>query len=236
MLDFFSFSVTNEGAKAICIFNKDYQGQIDSLPGVAADKIAITTMLRKNGYDFKVKDNQNDIETCVDEIVQTWRHIRIPRLHFHYSGHGIFNNTETIDPSNVGECMVGTNGSFCGVLVVQKLLTTLNPDVITITLDCCRDRTRSLSRSNFMNLPRSPKIKKEDWEKMATLSSTCQTLTSSDNTTLSKELFKVYQEKGRIVISELAKKVNESWEKGLIGQRCKMDIVPHSKWDKIFWP
>lgn len=208
-------------------------------------------MLEKK-YDVVVKTNQKYIEICVMSILQKWQHEKIRRLHFHYSGHGInnrivnipkatidnFHYDEVDSSSIIGECMVGSNGDkgLCAVLTVQKLLTILKPEVITMTLDCCRNQNRSQSKSQLIKLPELPTITSDDWSKMATLSSTCQTLTSSDFASLSNELEKVHRSEGRIKISEMAKKVNESWEKSGISQRCKMDYVQLPKWDELYWP
>ena len=161
----------------------------------------------------------------------------------HFSGHGINNQVVSISKTMddevkslipVGECLVGTDGSFCAIRIIQHLLTFASAEVITVTLDCCRSLKRGLMQT--IRLPWSPDIPRKCWLKMVVVHSTLETLSSNDCNSLSKELSKVYHENEKIPISKLARLVNESWQNRNIGQSCEMKIVDHEKWDTLYWP
>ena len=62
------------------------------LPGANQDRATIREMLEKD-YDMAEMKDQEDIEHCVINLLRQWQHEKINRLHFHFSGHGIFNQT-----------------------------------------------------------------------------------------------------------------------------------------------
>ena len=147
--------------KAICIFNT-YNDEPDgwlNIPGVIGDIDKMTKMLEEH-YEVVTMTNQDAIDICVARILVRWKDLDINRLHFHFSGHGINNQTVEIhrnefdeidSPTPTGECLVGKNGDsdLCSVLDIQNLLTLLNPERITITLDCCRVLDRERKRASL---------------------------------------------------------------------------------------
>ena len=185
------------------------------------------------------------------EMLREWKHKKINRLHFHFSGHGLYNQTietndskhDVVDSSTpFGECLLGNNGdiSLCSVLRVQNLLTQFNAKTITLTLDCCRtlDRPQKETTRQRVKLAKLPIISNEDWKKIATIHSASKTQPAYDQNSFSKELSKVIHKKGRIPINDIAKLVNESWEKqGLKQQYCNIDRTEvGDNWDKLYWP
>ena len=175
---------------------------------------------------------------------------KIDRLHFHYSGHGIFNQTVETNNSNhkvlhsettFGPCIVGNNGdkSLCSILTIQSLMARANADIRTLTLDCCRDLDRPRSRHK-VKLAKLPVISTEDWKRIATIYSTCLTQTARDRRSFSQELCKVIRSTkyGRVAFKQIAKLVNESWHKdGLTSQLCNIDLREvGDNWDKVYWP
>ena len=240
---------------AICIFNtyQNQQAAADgwgALPGANQDRVAIRSML-ENNYDIAEMADQDDIEDCVIKIMRRWQHVKIHRLHFHFSGHGIFNQTVQTNDSQYdevdsrtpfGECLLGNNGDqgLCSVLSIQKLLTQFNADIITLTLDCCRSLDRPQTRQR-VKLAKLPVISNEDWLRIATVYSSCKTRPAFDQTSFSNELSKVINSTkgGRIPIGKIAKSVNESWRKeGLNYQYCNIDRIEGGllDWDKLYWP
>merc|ERR1712136_705858 len=166
----------------------------DSLPGVKRDKKLISQMLSMEEYDdIEIILNECDIASRVANVLLKWQQEKlrtrkyIGRLHFHFSGHGINNQVVSITKTMndevkslipVGECLVGTDGSFCAIRIIQHLLTFACPEVITVTLDCCRNLKRGLMQT--IRLPWSPDIPRKCWLKMAVVHSTLETLCSND--------------------------------------------------------
>ena len=76
----------------------------------------------ENRYEIVEGVNLNDIEEYVRDLLPQWQDDKINRLHFHFSGHGIFNQTIHAQISNqgtsntmasvtpYGECLLGNNG------------------------------------------------------------------------------------------------------------------------------
>ena len=169
------------------------------------------------------------------EILREWQHEKINRLHFHFSGHGIFNQTVQISDSTkdevdsstpFGECLLGNDGdeNLCSIRRIQNLLTLFNANTITLTLDCCRTLDRPQKTRQRVKLAELPRISNENWLKIATIYSSCKTLPAYDTNSFSKELSKVINRKRRIPINQIAKLVNESWLKqGLKLQFCNIE-------------
>ena len=241
--------------KAICIFNtyKNQQAADDgwgTLPGANQDRFTIRKMLEHH-YDIAEMTDQDDIEHCVIKIMRQWQHEKINRLHFHFSGHGMFNQTVQTNASlqdvvesrtPVGECLVGNNGEqgLCAVLKIQYLLTQFNANIITLTLDCCRSLDRPQTRQKVQSA-KLPKISNEGWLRIATVYSSCKTRPAYDQSSFSTELSRVIRvaKGGRIPINKIAKLVNESWRKdGLNHQYCNIDRIEGGKldWDELYWP
>ena len=241
--------------KAICIFNT-YQNQQaaadgwDAIPGANQDRETIRRMLEKD-YDIAEMIDQDDILYCVINLRRQWQSEKIHRLHFHFSGHGIFNQTVETNDSQYdevdsrtpfGECLLGNNGDqgLCSVLSIQKLLTQFHTDVITLTLDCCRTLDRPQTRQR-VKLAKLPVISNEDWLRIATVYSSCKTRPAYDQTSFSNELSRVISSTkgGRIPINKIAKLVNESWRKnGINYQYCNIERIEGGKldWDELYWP
>ena len=245
---------SKEVNKAILIFNEyDDQEAISDgwifLPGVKDDRRIWKNFL-ENRYDIVEGVNLNDIEKFVRDLLPQWQDEKIDRLHFHFSGHGIFNQTIHAQISDqgtsstrasdtpFGECLLGNNGDkgLCSILEIQKLLTDFHPNIITVTLDCCRTLDRPKCR---IELAKLPKVDNEDWKKIATIYASCLTQPAYD-TRFSKELEKVVAstKSGRIPINKIARCVNESWhKKGFNAQVCTHAIVEiGDNWDKLFFP
>ena len=236
--------------KAIGIFNT-YQNQQaaadgwDAIPGANQDRITIRRML-ENHYDIVEMVDQYDIEYCVQKMLSQWLHEKIDRLHFHFIGHGIFNQTAEINETQdsrtpFGECLLGNNGhqGLCSVLSIQKLLTQFKADIITLTLDCCRSLSRGQTRQR-VKLAKLPVISNEDWLRIATVYS-YKARHAVDQTSFSNVLSRVISsaKDGRIPINKIAKLVNESWRKdGINNQYCNIERIEGGKldWDKLYWP
>ena len=156
---------TTKVNRAICIFNNysNAQAQLEGwgeLPGVKSDMRTMTRMLEKH-YDIVTLIDKEDIELCIKRLLDQWKDEYINRLHFHFSGHGFYNQTvdaernefDEVDSSQsitpIGECVVGNNGQkgLCSILQIQHLLSRANAEKITITLDCCRSLDRELGRT-----------------------------------------------------------------------------------------
>jgi len=240
---------------AICIFNT-YDNQLakddgwGTLPGAMQDVATIRGML-ENDYNIAEMTDQDDIEHCVVQMLRQWQDVKIGRLHFHFSGHGIFNQTVQINDSQrdevdsgtpFGECILGNNGDqgLCSILRIQNLLTQFNADIITLTLDCCRSLDRPQTRQR-VKLAKLPVISNDDWLRIATVYSSCKTRPAFDQTSFSNELSRVISSTkgGRIPINKIAKLVNESWRKdGFNHQYCNIERIEGGKldWDKLYWP
>ena len=145
------------------------------------------------GYKNKVVSNKDDIGSEVDQFMkeQSTATKEINRLHFHFSGHGVYNakvlledskklktETEETETPN-GNCIVGTTGELFSVhdLKVKLLGNALKPRVetrgskvtvktITITLDCCNELRRRDLRGESEEKPkpkeRQLKLKHQD--------------------------------------------------------------------------
>ena len=201
-------------------------------------------------YDIEEVTNQNDIEECTIDILRKWQNEDIHRLHFHFSGHGIINQTvdayeldqDVMDADTpIWHCLVGNNGdrSLCSVHNIKHLLTQLNPDIITITLDCCCSFQRTRKKTGTkIRLAKLAPIPPEAWRKMVTFYSTCKSLDSNDEDSFSKELLKVYQEQNhQIPIHKMAKMVKDSWNNRRVKQLCTMEIVEVAdNWKNKNWP
>ena len=202
-------------------------------------------------YDIEEVLNQNDIEECIVDILRKWKgEENIRRLHFHFSGHGIINQTYEPDDTDqvmdadtpTWHCLVGNNGdsSLHSVHQIKHLLNQANPDFITITLDCNRSldhlRQNPRKRFSFGKLP--IKLPQDNWPKMATIYSTCDSQASYDENSFSKELWKVYQEQDHhIPITKVAKLVNDSWGNRMVNQVCTMEIINiGDNWKNKYWP
>jgi len=237
--------------KAICIFNdyNTFEAQTNGwqkLGGVYEDKDVITKMLKEKNYEVMDKKNENYIEQTVMDLLIAMRQETIGRLHFHFSGHGI-NNQNVVIPKTtddvvfsgmpVGECLVGNNGVLTPILVIRKLLTLVNPEIITITLDCCRNLNRGQCMTQMIKFSFVPDIPRQDQLKMAILQSTCETLASFDKDSLSKELWSLYNKGTQISIGEMDKMVNKSWKDRGVEQSCIMTMIrTEDEWDKLLWP
>ena len=121
---------------------------------------------------------------------------------------------------------------------VNEVLLSLKPDVLTITLDCSReifsDREMDSEGIKVHHRKHAPEAKKI----MATFYSTYEGNCSSDFDSLSKELYKVYQDVNhRIPILKLAELVNDSWQDRNVNQYCTEDLVKvGGNWKNEFWP
>ena len=255
MPNYFTLDVPRGVNKAICIYNTYHDERAkadrwDTLPGVIGDMTKMTKMLEEGHYDVRNEINQDNIENCIARVLWQWKDEKINRLHFHFSGHGIHNQTvethrndlDEVDSSTpIGECLVGNMGDrgLCSVLRIQELLTYLDPDRITISLDCCRtlDRPREKTRER-VKLAEMPRIEKHHWRKIATIQASCKTLPSYDMMSFTNELLSVYnRHKGHIPIDKMDELVNNSWYERGIDQLCQMEIVRvGDNWKNLYWP
>ena len=73
---------------------------------------------------------------------------------------------------------------------------------------------------------------------MATFYSTCESLASLDGESLSKELYKVYNDQNqRIPVLYLSRMVNDSWSSRNVKQFCMKELVEiGDNWEGKSWP
>ena len=248
---------------AICVFNrynntKAYNDGWLPLPGVSEDERVIREMLRTD-YVMEILTNQEDISSSIIDLKLKWKDQNIGRLHFHFSGHGIINQTidaVKMDPNvNVftsntpfGHCLVGDDGDchLTSVLDIKHHLNEFNSESITITLDCCRDLDRPRQK---VELAKQPTIGPESWYKMATFYATCETIPSRDRFSLSQALYQVHKKRNKCIpILEMDKEVNDYWKanmelqkriaKGTVKkQYCMRELVQEGdNWKCETWP
>lgn len=187
------------------------------------------------------------------KFLDQWKDDHINRLHFHFSGHGFYNQTvdvqrnefDEVDSAKsttpIGECVVGNNGrdGLCSILQIQYLLSRIKAEKITITLDCCRSLDRELGKTRErVKLVPMPKVDKNNWLRIATIQGSCKTLPAYDINSFTKELFIVLnQHNGRILIEKMDEIVNNSWYIKGINQLCQMEIIKvGNNWKDLYWP
>ena len=66
-------------------------------------------------YDIEEVTNQNDIEECLRDISKKWRDETIHRLHFHFSGNGIMDQTFVKAFNTNQDFMESTIQSLCWI-------------------------------------------------------------------------------------------------------------------------
>ena len=190
-------------------------------------------------YDIEEVTNQNDIEECLRDISKKWRDETIHRLHFHFSGHGImdqtfvkaFNTNQDFMEINtpIWDHIVGNNGdqNLFSVHFIKYLLNKMNPEMLTITLDCYHDFVlrRPIVKPK-LELPVLPTNLESDLRNMLTLHSTCGSSISYDADSFCKELWKVYQEnQHHIPLMKLSTLINDSWNNRRVNQVCTMETL-----------
>lgn len=223
--------------KALCIFNS-YENEPacqewGKLFGTKRDLKQIKILFEKD-YDLTIKEDVVDIMTCVNEYLKDVKkkNEKVKRLHFLFSGHGVYNQELVIDtddavdttikcPTPMGECIVGNEGKLCSIRYIQGILANMiNPDKIVIMLDCCQSLTVETKLTHeqayTIQTPDLFKIKENNWKKMATIQATCFTREASDGDSMVGALFNMIikdgQIKNRILIRKMDKLVNEYWE------------------------
>ena len=155
---------------------------------------------------------------------------KIHRLHFNFSGHGIYNQSINVDvakhgnashgtsDTQFGPCLVGNTGDkelYSSVLEIKSLLTQFNADFITLTLDCCRELDNvAESRSRLpVKLTALPKIDNDDSRKIATIYTTCTTDWAYDGRFCRELKNVIHSSKDhRVRIDQIVGLVNKAWE------------------------
>ena len=207
----------------------------------------------KDDYEIVNRVDLTDIMRFLRDLKVKWQHENFDRLFFHFSGHGIYNQTISVRKPNldahntaesdtpIGECLVGNNGNdgLVSILDVQKLLSEFPAQKITMTLDCCRSLDRPKGQILQIKLAPLPEVDHENWKKLATIYASCLTQPAYD-TRFCTELNQVLKatKTGRIRVNQIAMLVNESWDKkGCKGQYCIHSILEVGKnWEEIYFP
>ena len=236
---------------AIIITNYDYKSGHPKLPGAENDGDMMSKMLQ----NYNKQSNKTVIMTATNvnvkrELRKFKKKIRgkkgkdrrqIQNLHFHFSGHGEFRET---DKSAVhAQHLIGSDGVMLSDFDLKNMLLGWKAEKITITLDCCRGPatpTRSCATQTTLGDISSV----ANQEKIFVLYATLEMHTSSDENSLTKELFKVTEEGGKpIPICDLAEEINNSWKARMIEGRmvhpniCKDDMVKvQGNWKDFTWP
>jgi len=183
-------------------------------------------------------------------VVKHYEQKKFERVHFHFSGHGkdgsrveteVGENSsgETVDLAKEasGECVIGNKlgGRSDSIHDLKLELLKLKTDKITVTLDCCRTVTRSIT-----DLKEKKKIENLQHEKMFIVYPTLETqeATAEPGRSFTHFLCSVCEENGgAIEIREIAEKVNEKMKENNMTQRSKGDFVPgNGNWENYMWP
>ena len=243
--------------KAILIFNhyknqNAKTGNWGYLSGVNEDQ-KIMNQILKDDCEIVSRVDVIDIIQLLLQLKVKWQVETIDHLHFHFSGHGIFNqtisaHTPNVDARNtiesdtpIGECLVGNNGNdgLVSILDVQKMLSEFQAQKITMILDCCRSLDRPKGPTLQIKLAPLPKVDNENWRKIFTIYASCLTQPAYD-ARFCKELNQVLKatDTGRIPVNKIARLVNESWDrKGCNKQYCiDSKVEVGSNWDDIYFP
>ena len=121
---------------AILFFNQDYRNtsRFEELPGVEKDRIELTELLSEY-HQIPIKNADNVLQE-LQCVIKEQKEKIFERVHFHFTG-----------VKRNGECIVGTSYA-CALHAMSSThditleLLKLDTDLITMTLDCCREVTR----------------------------------------------------------------------------------------------
>lgn len=236
---------------ALVVLNDTYtDDKYPTLQGVIEDGDMLEKMLE--GYEKTVVKNEDDIFKAIRDFKEKHQDLNVERMHFHFSGHGSRNakisakkekdNFNSITPD--GTCIIGAKGRPTSIHDLKHKLLELRAEKIVMILDCCRSVSRQArdggeeTEEIEVKLWNREAIPIEDQEKIAVLYGSVDGHTISDDRSFTKELYRVTKNgSNSIPILELANKVNESWEKWKIRQRCIENIVKvGDNWSHFNWP
>ena len=242
---------------ALIIANKKYKHPLSSLPNVTEDAEMMTDMLSSHDYEIDLYQDVQDIGNQLEEFVDKWKVKEIDRLHFHFSGHGAYNARIQLEPDEleerikeggqsdtkttktpVGRCLVGSAGGLYAVHDLKRKLLECGSNKITITLDCCRVQHRGLETQQSVTLKEKEPLTIAEQEKIVVISGSLDLHPIDDRWSLKRELYKVTDAgKTPILVTKIAKKVNDSWKKKGIEQRSKIDLLEDGvNWAGYIWP
>eukprot|EP00092_Neocalanus_flemingeri_P007908 GFUD01008534.1.p1 GENE.GFUD01008534.1~~GFUD01008534.1.p1 ORF type:complete len:835 (+),score=179.70 GFUD01008534.1:45-2549(+) len=128
-------------------------------------------LLKDGGYQNPVLvQNEEDMESVVKDFIEKQKE-PLERFHFHYSGHGTYNDTVPLDKHNYtkrltadrefesvfatqrnsvsyGDCMIGSSGNLYLVVDLIRDLLKLKCARWTVTLDMCRNEVEDTRGSS----------------------------------------------------------------------------------------
>jgi len=222
-----------ENNMAVLVLNSNYKNQrYKNLKGVVRDGYLMEKML--DNYKINKYENK-DLRFVLDDLKEKLKDNTIKRLHFHYSGHGIWN--EEREKAQPGLCLIGTgqDSLFFSVAELKQELSGLNAESIILTLDCCRSTN-----------PRYPRgvegmannVATDAATKMFVLFATLEYRGADDDASFTKELSNVTNKgEAPIDIDNIANKVNDSWYARGSSQLCQDDYVKlGNNWKGFLWP
>ena len=158
-------------------------------------------------------------------------------------------NAAKEDSASAGDCLVGTSGALYMVEQLKVDLLKMKCDMWTITLDMCRNESKSEFRSKRESISPEDSIRKVELQptepvndfllpKIAILYGTSDLHAASDYQSFTSMLETVLRNNFlHLPFLDVAGKVNEMWEEKNIKQKSKVDYVPvGDNWNSFYWP
>ena len=179
------------------------------------------------------KDVADKEKGKVGEVDDEAKDPQINRLHFHFSGHGGSHHNE--------QCLVGTTGTLILRSELINLLLEFGSETITTTYDCCRGWATPVryTRSGGSAPNKGPFSMMTNRENIFEIHATVDDHKSFDDNSLTKELSKVTNKgKKPILISEISREVNNSWQgRGIENQASESITIERGiNWRDYMWP